>query len=107
MNETRTLIQNRAIHKLFELVAGELNDAGYTVKAVLEKNDIDVNWDAKLVKSILWKRIMQVQLKKGKTRNLTTKEVDEVYETFNRFLGEKLFLHIPFPSEEFRNYEEN
>jgi len=35
--ESRTILQNSAMHKYFSLLAGELNDAGYTVNYVLNK----------------------------------------------------------------------
>ena len=53
----RKLPQNSALHKYFELLADALNDAGYDMKAVLEKKEVDVPWEGEMVKRVLWKGI--------------------------------------------------
>lgn len=99
MGEKRTNQQNKAIHTLFQLLADNLNDAGYDMRRTL-RQDIDIPWSGATVKEYLWRPIQQAQLNKKSTTELTTKEIDQVFDTLNRHLGDKLGLHVPFPSIE-------
>lgn len=101
MNELkqRTTQQNRALHKYFSLVAEALNDAGLDLRKVL-KPEIEIPWSAETVKNYLWRSVQQAQLNKESTADLTTKEIDLVYDTLNRFLSEKFGISEPFPSIE-------
>lgn len=104
--EQRTLQQNKAIHKYFTLLADALNDSGLDMKKVIT---VDVPWSADTVKQWLWKPVQKAQLLKESTTELTTAEVDKVYETVNRLMAEKFDLHVPFPSDEesmLQSYEE-
>lgn len=95
----RTQRQNRALHVYFQLLADELNDAGLDMREVL-KPGVDINWTLETVKEYLWRPIQMIQLKKKSTTDLTTTEIDKVYDTLNRFLGQKLKIEVPFPSIE-------
>ena len=102
MEEKRTLNQNKALHKYFELVAVALNDAGYPIKEVLENFTMDCEWTKSSVKELLWKTAQRRMFDKESTRDLDkSKEIDEIYEVMNRFLGEKLKIEsIKFPSND-------
>lgn len=94
----RTPSQNNALHKWFELVADELNNAGYTVQIVL-KERFDVDWTKDLVKTLLWKTAQKALLEKDSTTDLNkTDDIDQVFEPLNRFLGEKYGIFVGFPS---------
>lgn len=95
----RTDRQNRALHVLFRLLAETLNDNGLDMRKTL-KPDIDIPWSGESVKEFLWRPIQVAQLQKKSTTELNTKEIDEVFDTINKHLGEKFGLHIPFPSIE-------
>lgn len=95
----RTLKQNNSLHKYFELLAIELNDAGYDMKAVL-KPEVDIPWEKETIKKYLWKPIQKAFKLKESTTELTTAEINQVYEVLNRHLGDKFGIHVPFPSEE-------
>ena len=95
--DKRSTRQNRAIHKYFELLADELNSAGWDMKRTL-RHDVDIPWNGDTVKQWLWKPIQEAMLGKKSTTQLTTKEIDKVYETLNRHLADKLGVHTPFPS---------
>lgn len=95
----RTDRQNRALHVLFRLLADELNSAGLDMRKTL-KPDVEIPWSPQSTKEYLWRPIQQAQLSKKSTTELTTKEIDEVFDTINRHLGEKFGIHIPFPSIE-------
>jgi hypothetical protein len=93
----RTTRQNKALHVLFSLLADELNTQGLDMRRTL-KPEIDIPWNQQTVKEFLWKPIQQAQVRKKSTTELTTKEVDEIFETINRHLADKFGVHVPFPS---------
>ena len=95
----RSLAQNRALHLLFTMLAEELNGAGYDMRKTL-KAGIDIPWSGDTVKEYLWRPIQQVQLRKKSTTELTTKDIDVVFDTLNRHLGERFGLHVNFPNIE-------
>lgn len=95
----RTKQQNKAIHVLFRLLAETLNENGLDMRKTL-KPDIDIPWSGASAKEYLWRPIMKAQLNKDSTTELTTVEIDEVFDTINKHLGEKFGIHIPFPSIE-------
>lgn len=98
-NKQRTLQQNRSLHLYFTLLAQELNQAGYDMKRTLN-DDVNIPWGVATVKEYLWKPIQNAQLMKPSTTELTTKEIDLVYDTLNRYLAEKTGVHVPFPSSD-------
>ena len=95
----RTLTQNSALHKLFELWATALNDAGYPVQVVIQKTP-DIQFTKYNVKELLWRPIQKSSLGKESSTALTTKEIDVVYDEVNKFLAENFNIHEPFPSIE-------
>ena len=97
-SKKRTSSQNRALHKLFELVADEFENNGIEM-SIFAKLPIRVPWSGVMVKE-LWRAIQFSQLNKVSTTNLTTKEIDLVYDTFNRMIAEEFGLHVAFPSIE-------
>lgn len=103
----RTIQQNKALHVLFKLLADTLNDNGLDMRKTL-KPSVEIPWSALGVKEYLWRPIQQAQVAKTSTTKLTTKEIDEIFDTLNKHLGEKFGIHIPFPSIEFiiNQYEE-
>lgn len=95
----RTLKQNKALHVLFQSLADELNDAGLDMRKTL-KPEINISWNGKTVKEYLWRPVMKAQVQKESTTELNTKEIDMIFDTINRHLGEKFGLHVDFPSIE-------
>lgn len=93
----RTLQQNKALHVLFKLLADELNDAGYDMRRTL-KPEVQISWNPETVKEYLWRPVQKAQLRKRSTTELTTDEIDKVFDTINRHLGEKFGLHVSFPN---------
>jgi hypothetical protein len=96
---SRTSTQNKALHLYFELLADELNSAGLDMKKTL-KQTVDIPWSKETVKDYLWRPIQNAQLEKESTTELTTDEINKVYEVLNRHLGDKLQIHVPFPTNE-------
>lgn len=104
-DKPRTDQQNKALHKYFELVADELNSAGFTVQLVL-KEKMDLDWQPSMVKELLWRTAQQALLGKSSTTELRKQEdIDRVYDHINRHLSEKFGLHVPFPSHELGYWE--
>ena len=104
--ELRTKQQNKALHVYFELIATTLNDAGLDMREVL-KPEVDIPWSKNTVKEFIWRPIMRLQLGKRSTTQMTTKDIDTVYDTVNRHLA-KHGVHEPFPSiEQIMLNEEN
>lgn len=95
----RTNQQNRALHVLFRLLADELNDRGLDMRKTL-KPEVDIPWSTNSVKEYLWRPIQQAQLSKTSTKELTTKEIDEVFDTINKHLSERFGISMFFPSIE-------
>lgn len=94
----RTHQQNRALHLYYQLIADALNDAGLDMRAVL-KPEVDIPWNKTTVKEYLWRPVQNLQLGKKSTTELTTDEIDKVFETLNRHLA-KFGIGEPFPSME-------
>lgn len=100
MEKQRTIQQNKAMHKMFGEIANELLNAGVERKTIVEDLDsYSVPIDPAFVKEI-WRAIQYSQTLKTSTTELTTAEIDRVYETFNRFIADNYAIHIPFPSME-------
>lgn len=94
--DIRTLTQNKALHKYFELLATELNSAGYSVAKTLKAS---VVWTPLSVKELLWKPIQNAVLAKISTTELEKKEIDTVYDVLNALTAEKFGISILFPSK--------
>lgn len=96
----RTSDQNKALHKYFSLLAESLNDSGLTVQHVLQKK-IELNWTPAMVKEMLWRDVQTRLFGKTSTKDLDkVSEINEVYETLTRHLGEIFELEaIPFPHD--------
>ena len=94
---TRTELQNSAMHLYFRMLADALNDAGLEMKAVLAAKEVDVPWDERRIKEVLWRPIQEAMTNKESTTELTTGEPSQIYDVLNRHLGEKFGIHVPWP----------
>jgi len=90
----RTQSQNSALHLYFKRLAEALNDSGQEVKEFLQ---IDIPWTPELVKEIIWRRVQEMYVKKHSTTELTTQDIDKIYDIVNRAISERAGVHIPFP----------
>ena len=99
MDKPRTESQNKALHLYFTQLAEMLNDAGLDMRKVL-KPSISIPWTSQTIKENLWKPIMKIQTGKSSTTEMTTKDIDEVYDVINRHLGEQFGITVEFPSQE-------
>ena len=93
----RTLNQNSALHLYFDLLASTLNAQNLTIDVVIKA---DTEWNKVRVKELLWRKLQKSITGKESSTKLTTKELTEVYDVLNKALGEKLGIHVEFPSYE-------
>lgn len=98
MTHTRTPTQNNALHKYFELVATELNDAGYDIKKTIA-HQMDIPWSLESVKELIWRQAQKTLKGKVSTTELLTNEINDIYDVVNRYLAQ-FGIHVPFPSNE-------
>lgn len=92
----RTNLQNRALHLYYSNLAKTLNAAGIDMRKFL-KQGVDITWSGYTVKEKIWRPIQFAQLGKESTVALTTKEIDLIYDTLNKHLGENHYIHESFP----------
>ena len=102
----RTAQQNKALHLLFQMIADELNESGLDMRKAL-RPEVDIPWTKETIKEYIWRPVMESQLMKKSTTELTTTEVDQVFETINRFLAVRYQVHVPFPTIDELIYEQN
>jgi hypothetical protein len=94
----RTLRMNRAFHLWLSLSAQALRDGGFTLKQILESIP-EVEMTPVAMKEI-WRQIQVTMTGKTSTVELTTKELQEVWEIVNREILLKRGIVIPFPSSD-------
>lgn len=94
----RTIRQNSALHLGFAQIAQELRAKDLTVGMVLEKG-IEFYWTETLVKEALFKPIAKIMFDKDSTTQLTTKELQEVWESMSQAIGQS-GVYVPYPSSE-------
>lgn len=90
----RTNKQNASLHKYFEEVARELNEHGIDVKVLVSRLRVDAT--PEMVKNI-YRAIGSEKFGIKSTAELTTKQVNECYDEFNRLLALE-GIQINFPS---------
>lgn len=95
--DVRSLQQNKAIHKYFNLLADTLNEKELTIPKVLK---IDTYWSATAVKEQLWRPLQLSVTNKKSTTTLKKDEISKVYDALNGALWHKLRVSVPFPSYE-------
>jgi len=95
----RTLQQNKALHKYFEILSTDLNTLGLDARVIL-KPTYNIWWNPDMVKRDLFHPLCKAMFNKESTKDLTTAEVDKVYEQLSHMLGEKWGVEVSFPSED-------
>jgi len=95
----RTLPQNNALHLYCEQLAEALSGAGYDVRKTL-RHDIEIPWDAELIKKLIWKKVQETMTGEKSTTKLDKNQVSDVYEVINRHTASTFGVSVPFPSVE-------
>jgi len=90
----RTTKQNAALHKMFEDMATILNDKGLYIGQVIK---VEAPWNKDRIKELIWREVQKKMTGKQSTTELTTKEIDQIFETIHLALATK-GIDIVFPS---------
>tara|TARA_R110001632_G_scaffold221221_1_gene351586 strand:- start:1001 stop:1462 length:462 start_codon:yes stop_codon:yes gene_type:complete len=98
----RSLKQNSALHVWCQLMADELNAAGYGMEKVLE-HKASIDWTMTGVKEHLWKPVQEAMTGKDSTSKAHKVEYIKVFETLNRHFGDKMGIHVPWPTYDTSN----
>lgn len=104
---SRTSQQNKALHKMFEELAGEMLSHGLDMKAIVSKQNLAVPPSKENVKELIWKPLQHALYGTTSTTKLTTAQVDKVFEIIQKIMAEE-GLDIQFPSiEHYEQFKEN
>ena len=95
----RTLTQNSALHKYFDMLAEALNEKSLDMRKVL-KPEIDIVWTKDSVKTYIWAIIQNVMFGTKSTTKLKTNEVSQIYDVIHRSMIEKHDIFVMFPSKD-------
>ena len=104
----RTIKQNKALHKFFQEVSAELNNQGVDVRVMVKNLRVDST--PEMVKDI-FRAIGKEKYGINSTTELTTRQVNDCFDEFNRMLAAE-DIYIPFPSyqeseEYLKSFNEN
>ena len=97
--KTRTLTQNKSIHKYCAMLSEAFNEAGLDMEKVLAKGT-SIPWSESKVKEDIWRTVQIAAIDKVSTTDLDTAEVGKVYEIINRHISETFGLFIPWPCKD-------
>jgi len=93
----RTQQQNKAIHKLFNLVAEELNSRELYLVVKIGRREVKRLWTCEFVKEHIWRPLQRAETGEVSTTKLKTIDPANVYDHLNAFLSTEFGFSIPFP----------
>ena len=93
----RTVKQNASLHLGLTNLADEFNGAGLDMKKVL-KPGIDIPWTKDSVKEFMFNPISEIMFDGKTSSDLTTKEIQAVWDVLIRHTGEKHGVTVPWPN---------
>ncbi len=97
----RTISQNAALHKHCQMLSDVCNDAGIGQRAILEQIRLhNIPTTMESIKETYRVFMRALWPEKESTTELSTTEFQHLVEVANQFWGERLGIHVPFPSEE-------
>jgi len=100
VEKQRTELQNKSLHLYLELVARELANQGQTMQEVVKKvNWLEITPTKTSIKEVLWRPIQETVVGKKSTTELSTAEVNKIYEIMSMFLSKQFGIALSFPSE--------
>lgn len=103
----RTSQQNKALHKGLTQIADHLVENNITLQQAFQNLEIRPTMEA--IKSV-FRQIAQAKYNIESTRDLETKQIDEVWEDLTKALSETTGVYFSFPSienESLEHYKEN
>lgn len=99
VEKQRTIQQNKALHKWFTLLSDHLNELGLDMRVVM-KPEWKIWWTGEAVKENMFKPLMKAMYGIESTTELSTAQINKVYEQIMQVIGERYGINIPFPSQE-------
>ena len=95
IDDSRTKKQNRCLHSYLGQMAKKLNKAGYDFKQVVK---LPVSFTTSNMKEYMFKPVMTKTYPEIKsTTELTTKQMQDVYEGFNAAMADRLGVSGSWP----------
>ena len=96
VSNLRSNQQNNSLHKGLRNLAESLSDAGLDMKKVL-KPEVEIPWTAESAKEFLFNPVARIMFDGKTSSELTTTEIQEVWDVLNRHTGEKFGVTVPWP----------
>lgn len=98
--QQRSTQQNKALHKHCDLVAKECNEIGFTYSEYIrQRPKLEMPWTMERVKD-LWRTAAYHMYGHTSTSQITTDQIDKIYDVVNKAIAEITGVHVPFPSIE-------
>jgi len=96
---TRSSLQNRSLHKYFDLIAKSLNEAGYYYSrpSVMTGEIIEVPFNEEIIKESLWREIQMTLFNIKSTTKLTSRMINEIIDVITNWLAAK-GIQVDFPN---------
>jgi tRNA U54 and U55 pseudouridine synthase Pus10 len=95
IGNTRTNLQNNALHTYCNKVAIELNERGITFTDFFNPG-FEVPWSKEIVKEQVWKPVQKAMTGEESTTKPKTNEYPKIYDQINLKLAE-YGIHVPWP----------
>ena len=96
--KTRSLLQNAALHKYFEMISQQLNEMGITfVHRGLVKDEIESPYTAKIVKDFVWRPIQMALFDIESTKDINTSQINTIIDVLSKWFAERGVM-LSFPS---------
>ena len=97
--QQRSLTQNSAIHKYFDLLSVALNDKDKDLYLVLSEG-VEIPWTPELIKELLWKRVQSAMFSIDSTTKLSRQQVSQVYDVIHKKMALDHDVNVQFPSKD-------
>lgn len=105
IKETRSSLQNRAMHLFFTFIASELNNLGITFNLNSVFNEIvELRYTPVLVKETIWRPIQLTLFNIQSTKDINASQLNEISETIIKYFADR-GIELHFPSQ-FNKYIE-
>jgi len=98
--DTRTIQQNKSIHKYCNDTAKSLNENGITAHQIFDVS-VESFWTMEMIKE-MWRKVQKAMYgTKSTTKVKKTKQIDEIHRTLHRVFAERSggLVDIPFPDK--------
>ena len=99
----RTWTQSKALHVWCELLATELNNAGYDMTVFPWREGLELPWTKESVKEYLWRPVQQAMTDKKSTTEISTVDPTVIHQALCRTIAERTGVVVPeWPTREGR-----